>query len=307
MALKLQEARPQEIRPSATVPKENRLGLTRGRWKRFGYNSLVYLGVLFFMAWTLIPLLWLIGTAFKLPRDYTADPPQIIPSEISFDGFTNAFGNFNAGNYLLNSILITAGSTVLAIVIGLLASYSFSRFKFRGSRAASLGLLALRMFPVVVLAIPLFIILKTLGLLNTLVGIILAMQLIQLPYVVWMMKGFFDDLPIELEEAGQVDGCTRLGAFRRIVLPLMAPGIVATSTFAAVLAWNEFFLPLLLTQTDKTQPVPLLVASFVDPAKGTLWAEISAVSVVSILPVLAFSLMMQRFLVRGLTGGAVKG
>jgi multiple sugar transport system permease protein len=307
MALKLQEARPKETRPTVPVPKESRLGLTGGRWKGVGYNSLVYLGVFFFMAWTLIPLLWLLGTAFKLPRDYTADPPQIIPSEISFDGFTNAFGNFKAGNYLLNSILITAGSTAIAIVIGLLASYSFSRFKFRGSRAASLGLLALRMFPVVVLAIPLFIILKTLGLLNTLIGIILAMQLIQLPYVVWMMKGFFDDLPIELEEAGQVDGCTRLGAFRRIVLPLMAPGIVATSTFAAVLAWNEFFLPLLLTQTDKTQPVPLLVASFVDPAKGTLWAEISAVSVVSILPVLAFSLMMQRFLVRGLTGGAVKG
>lgn len=305
MALKLQEVKSKPVEVARPQSREGWLG--RRSYKHFGYNGLVYLGVFFFMVWTLLPLAWLFGTAFKLPRDYTADPPQILPSEWSMDGFNNAFGNFKAGSYLWNSIQITAGSTALAIVVGLLAAYSFSRFRFRGSRSASLALLGLRMFPVVALAIPLFIILKTLGLLNSLLGIILAMQLIQLPYVVWMMKGFFDDLPVELEEAGQVDGCTRLGAFWRIVLPLMAPGIVATATFAAVLAWNEFFLPLLLTQTDKTQPVPLLVASFVDPAKGTLWAEISAVSIVGILPVLAFSLMMQRFLVRGLTGGAVKG
>ncbi len=307
MAFKLEEVKPQRAGIARTQPTEGWLGLSKRSWKRLGYNGLVYLGVFLFMVWTLTPLAWLFGTAFKLPRDYSADPPQVIPATISFDGFNNAFGNFKAGSYLWNSIQITAGSTVLSIVIGLLAAYSFSRFQFKGSRSASLALLGLRMFPIVALAIPLFIILKTLGLLNTLFGIILAMQLIQLPYVVWMMKGFFDDLPVELEEAGQVDGCTRLGAFWRIVLPLMAPGIVATATFAAVLAWNEFFLPLLLTQTDATQPVPLLVASFVDPAKGVLWAEISAVSVVSILPVLAFSLFLQRFLVRGLTGGAVKG
>lgn len=280
-------------------------GRAKWRWKKTGYAALVYLGVLIFLVWTLIPLLWLFGTAFKLPRDYNADPPMLIPSEFSMDGFNTAFGQFKAGNFLLNSVTITAGSTVLAMAIGLLAAYSLSRFNFRGRGSASLMLLGLRMFPVVALAIPVFVIFKTLNLLNTQIGLMLAMQLVQLPYVVWMMKGFFDDLPQELEEAGLIDGCTRFGTFWRICLPLVAPGIVATSTFAAILSWNEFFLPLLLTQTDATQPVPLLVASFVDPAKGVLWSEISAVSSVSILPVLAFSLLMQRYLVRGLTGGAV--
>ncbi len=307
MTLKLDEVKINNPKIVQSPPGVGWLGFSKRRWKRLGYNGLVYLGVFLFLTWTVTPLAWLFGTAFKLPRDYSADPPQIIPSTISFSGFQNAFGNFKAGNYLLNSITITAGSTTLAIVVGVLAAYSFSRFSFKGSRSASIALLGLRMFPVVALAIPLFIILKTLNLLNSLIGIILAMQLIQLPYVVWMMKGFFDELSIELEEAAQIDGCTRLSALVKIVLPLIAPGIVATATFAAVLSWNEFFLPLLLTQTDSTQPVPLLVASFVDPAKGVLWAEISAVSVVGILPVLCFSLMLQRFLVRGLTGGAVKG
>jgi multiple sugar transport system permease protein len=278
----------------------------RWRWKKAGYNALVYLGVLIFLTWTLIPLIWLTGTAFKLPRDYNADPPILIPTDISLDGFSTAFGQFKAGKFLLNSVIITGGSTALAMVVGLLAAYSFSRFQFRGRNSISLALLVLRMFPIVALAIPLFVIFKNLSLLNTHLGLILAMQLIQLPYVVWMMKGFFDDVPHELEEAGLVDGCTRFDTFWRIGLPLVIPGIVATATFAAILSWNEFFLPLLLTQTEATQPVPLLVASFVDPAKGVLWAEISAVSSVSILPVLAFSLLTQRYLVRGITGGVMK-
>ncbi len=307
MSVDIEFAELGESRPKTAKAVSNLGGRAKWRWKRGGYNALVYLGVLILLAWTLIPLIWLAGTAFKLPRDYNADPPILIPTEISLDGFEAAFGQFKAGKFLLNSLTITVGSTALAMAVGLLAAYSFSRFHFRGRNSASLMLLGLRMFPIVALAIPIFIIFKTLNLLNTQPGLILAMQLIQLPYVVWMMKGFFDDLPQELEDAARVDGCTRFGAFWRICLPLVAPGIVATSTFAAILSWNEFFLPLLLTQTDSTQPVPLLVASFVDPAKGVLWAEISAVSSVSILPVLAFSLLAQRYLVRGLSGGAING
>lgn len=267
----------------------------------------VYLFALAVLAWTLLPIIWIVGTAFKIPAQYMAYPPILFPSSPTFDNFISAFSDFNAWDYVRNSLIITFSSTALAIVVGSLGAYSIARLRFRGRGQVAFWILALRMFPAIALAIPFFAILKELHLLNTYWGLILTYQLFLLPFVVWMMKGFFEEIPPELEEAAEVDGCSRIGAFVRIVLPLTAPGLAATGTFAALMSWNEFLFALIFTQSRATQPVTVLVAGFIAPEKGILWGEISAVGLISIVPIMVFTMFLQKYLIRGLTMGAIKG
>lgn len=280
-------------------------------WDRRARKALgmaaIYLFTLIVLAWTLVPILWIVGTAFKIPSEYMAYPPVLLPSSPTMDNFISAFVNFRAWEYVRNSLIIAFSSTSLAMVVGGLGAYSIARLRFRGRGQVAFWILALRMFPTVALAIPFFAILKELHLLNTYWGLMLTYQLFLLPFVVWMMKGFFEEIPPELEEAAMVDGCSRIGAFARIILPLTAPGLAATATFAALMSWNEFLFALLFTQNRATQPVTILVAGFIAPEKGILWGEISAVGLVSILPILLFTMFLQKYLIRGLTMGAIKG
>lgn len=255
----------------------------------------------------LVPVWWVLSTSVKVPADYNSYPPVLIPTRFSLDGWASAFTDWKAGQYLRNSIIVTFGATLVAMVIGSAGAYGLLRFPIRGSSAIAFTIIALRMFPAMAIAIPLFAIFRALGLLNTYWGLIIAYQLFLLPFVVWMMRGFFEGVPRELEEAAQVDGCSPIGAFVRVTLPLTAPGWAATATFASLLSWNEFLSPLLFAQTPAVQPVSMLVGNFVDPSRGVLWGPLSAVASVSILPVLAFSLVLQRYLLRGLTLGAMKG
>jgi multiple sugar transport system permease protein len=259
------------------------------------------------LAFFLTPVWWILTTSIKHPADYASWPPVFMPTRFSLDGWISAFRDWRAGQYLLNSVIITFSATALAMVVGTLAAYGLVRFPFHGSRHLAFGILALRMFPSIAIAIPLFAVFRALGLLNTYWGLVLGYQLFLLPFVIWMMRGFFDDIPRELDEAAQVDGCTPLGAWVRVVLPLTLPGLAATATFAALLAWNEFLLPLLFAQTARIQPVSLLVGNFVDPSRGVQWGPLSAVASVSVVPILVFSMLLQKYLLKGLTLGAVKG
>lgn len=269
--------------------------------------GVLYSGSLLVLVVFGIPVWWIVATSFKHPGDYNAYPPILLPTRFSLDGWSAAFGQWNAGLYLRNSLIITGLSTLVAMVLGTLAAYGLVRYPVRGSRGVAFFLLALRMFPVIAIAIPLFAVFRTLGWLNTYWGLIVAYQLFLLPFVVWMMRGFFEDIPRELDEAAQVDGCSPMGAFARVTLPLVLPGLAATATFAALLSWNEFLSPLLFTQTPAVQPVSMLVGNFVDPSRGVLWGPLSAVATVSVLPILLFSLLLQKYLLKGLTFGAVKG
>ncbi len=268
---------------------------------------IVYLLALAVLAWTLLPIVWIIGTAFKIPSEYMAYPPILFPSSPTLNNFVSAFETFHAWEYVRNSLIVTFASTALALVVGSMGAYSIARLRFRGRSRIAFWILALRMFPAIALAIPFFAILQWLRLLNTYWGLIITYQLFLLPFVVWMMKGFFEEIPPELEEAAEVDGCSRIGAFVRIVLPLTAPGLAATGTFAALMSWNEFLFALLFTQNRATQPVTVLVAGFIAPEKGVLWGEISAVGLISIIPILVFTMFLQKYLIRGLTMGAIKG
>jgi multiple sugar transport system permease protein len=255
----------------------------------------------------LFPVAWLIGTSFKAPVEYGAYPPTLVPLRPTLESYRNAFTRFDAEVYLRNTVIVAVSSTAVACALGTLGAYSLVRFRYPGRGLIAFVILALRMFPVVVIAIPLFTILKALGLLNTYWALVLAYQLFLVPFVVWMMKGFFEELPAELEEAALVDGCSRLGAFARIALPLSAPGLAATATFCLLLSWNEFLAPLLFTQSRAVQPVSLLFANFIDPGRGIQWGELAALGTIGILPILLLAFLLQRYLVRGLSLGAVKG
>jgi multiple sugar transport system permease protein len=268
---------------------------------------LLYAATAVVLAFFLTPVWWILSTSVKVPADYNAYPPVIVPTRFSLDGWQSAFGEWKAGQYLRNSLLITLLATALAMVIGTSAAYGLVRFPVRGGRVIAFCILGVRMFPVIAIAIPLFALFRALHLLNTYAGLVLGYQLLLLPFVVWMMRGFFEDVPRELDEAAQVDGCSALGAWVRVVLPLTVPGLAATATLTGLLSWNEFLLPLLLTQSGALQPVSMLVGDFVDPSRGVQWGPLSAVTSISVVPILLLSVVLQKYLLKGLTLGAVKG
>jgi multiple sugar transport system permease protein len=207
--------------------------------------------------------------------------------------------------YFLNSLIVSIGTTVLSLAIGCLAAYSLARFRFRAKRYMLLGILLVRMVPAVVLVIPIYTLWRSLGLLDTHQGLILAYLSFNLPFVIWMMRGFFVDIPVEIEEAALIDGCSRLNALIKVILPLAAPGIAATSIFALLLGWNEFLFAVLLT-SDKAKTLTPAILNYVTD-RAILWGNLYAAASIVLLPVLLFSLAVQKHLARGLTGGAVKG
>ena len=176
----------------------------------------------------LTPVWWILSTSVKDPADYAAWPPVVIPTRFSADGWISAFTEWKAGQYLTNSVVVVFSATLLAMLIGTSAAYGLVRFPVRGGRQIAFGILALRMFPTLAIAIPLFAVFRALGLLNSYWGLILGYQLFLLPFVIWMMRGFLLDIPIELEEAAMIDGGSRFQALYKVVLPLAAPGLAAT-------------------------------------------------------------------------------
>jgi multiple sugar transport system permease protein len=281
----------------------NRPSRRRSALRLIGLYAASAVVLLFFLT----PVWWILTTSVKDPLDYAVWPPVVVPTRFSAEGWISTFTEWKAGQYLSNTVVVVFSATILAMFTGTSAAYGLVRFPVRGARQIAFGILALRMFPTLSIAIPLFAVFRALGLLNSYWGLILGYQLFLLPFVIWMMRGFFQDIPRELDEAAQVDGCTPLGALVRIVLPLALPGVAATATFAALLAWNEFLLPLLFVQSARVQPVSMLVGNFVDPSRGVQWGPLSAVASVSVLPILVFSLLLQKYLLKGLTLGAVKG
>jgi multiple sugar transport system permease protein len=210
------------------------------------------------------------------------------------------------GIYLLNSLTIVASAVLLSLVIGSFAAYSLARFgKKQFQQGLTFWVLLPRMIPSVALVIPLFLILQHLGLINTHMGLILVYTAFNLPLVAWMMRSFFQEIPLDLEEAAMVDGATRLRSFRDIVLPLAAPGLVATSIFSLIVIFNEFFFALILSSTPAAATMPVGTAALIGKTQ-TLYGEMAAGGVVAAIPLVTFALLVQRHLVRGLTMGALK-
>ena len=254
---------------------------------------------------SLLPFLWFVATSLKSAAEVTAIPPKIVPS-FDWSAYRSAIQDYGLLKYMKNSAFVAAATTVLTILIASPASYALARFRFPASRLCLMLFLIVSMFPQIAIAGPVWRILNGAGALNTLYGLITVYSSLSLPLAVWILTTFFKELPVEVEEAAQVDGFTRWQTLTRIVFPMAAPGIFTAALLVFIHAWNEFFFALLVLTNPSLQTLPVGIALF--PGEYTMpWGEIAAASTMATLPLIALTLVFQRRIVRGLFAGAVKG
>ncbi len=260
-----------------------------------------------------LPAVWIILTAFRSNSEINASPPVWIPREITFEAFGNMFGlNPNLQQrvaveaYMFNSLFVALSSTVVSVAAGTLAGYAFSRFKFRFHTAAFLMLMLSRTVPGVALSLPLFLLFTRLGWTNSLVGLSFVYVAINIPFAIWLMDGFFRQIPRDLTEAAYIDGCGYWSAFWRVDLPLALPGLATAAIFAFLASWNEFQIVSVLARNNASKTFPPGLFTFTE--QFTIdWRGMCAMSVLMMIPAIIFVILTQRNLVRGLTFGAIKG
>jgi multiple sugar transport system permease protein len=270
------------------------------RAKAAGFYLLALLATAFFA----FPILWMAMSSLKSERDVGAYPPVWL-FEPTLHSYIQLFTEMSTLNALINSCLIVGIATCVAMMAGTMAAYALARFEFKGKNVLAFEVLSIRMLPPIVSVIPLFILAKQLGIFDTPWLLIAAYTLSGLPFVVWVMRVFIQEIPQSIEEAALIDGCSRFETFWRITLPLLLPGLAATMVIVFMFAWNEFLLASILTSRD-AKTLPVIAANALKP-KAISFGLACASGVVMSLPVVAFVLAMQRYLVRGLTLGAVKG
>ncbi len=252
------------------------------------------------------PIVWTFLVSLKPEADIVTATMTYLPRRVTLENYVAIWTRSNFPTLLLNSMATTAMTVAICVVFGTLASYAVSRYRFAGRRELMLFYLVVRMFPAVMIIIPLYILMRSVGLVDSSFGLALAYTTFLLPVFIWMMKGFFEAVPVDIEDAARIDGASRLGAMIRVVLPLVVGGMVATAVFVAIGAWNEFLYALMLTTStgSRTWPVglQLMVGEFQLP-----WGALAAGGIISILPVVVLFALVQRAMVRGLTAGAIKG
>jgi multiple sugar transport system permease protein len=269
------------------------------------FKALVWVFLILVCIYCLIPFAWMLSTSLKTEAEAFRIPPTWIPLEPTIDSYIGIWVRKNFGIYFLNSIVISLATAILSTFFGALAGYGFSRFFFKGRKFLIGFFLATQMLPGVLLVGPYFKILSRFGLYDTRTGLIIAFLTICLPFSTWMMKGFVDKVPQELDQSAMVDGCSRLGIFFKIVLPVVAPGMVATILFAFLLAWGDLLWALCLTSSENMITVTLGIARTVGEFR-IIWPMLMAGSLVGGMPAILLYVFLQRLLVQGLTAGAVK-
>lgn len=274
---------------------------TRKRWRRI---LLIILQLLVLII-ILIPFFWMLSVSLKPPNEPFAIPARLWPNNPTLDNYKTAF-HPDFRRYFLNSTIISLAAIFISITVGLLAAYSFSRFRIKGFAFLLIAILLAQMFPVATIIIPIFKMVKGVGLLNTYPGLILAYITITLPVSIWMLLGFISNIPPDLEEAALIDGATRLQAFWKVVVPLARPGIVATSVWIVVVTWQEFMFALAFTQTKEMRTVSVGMSDFIGQY-GIRYGELMASSVMFSIPIVAVFFILQRQFVAGMTAGATKG
>jgi len=267
---------------------------------------LIYVWLTIISIFTAGPFVWMLSTSFKTREDMFSKIPVLLPTMPTLANYDYVFTKTLAGRFFLNSLLIAGATTILGILLTTLAAYSISRFHFRGRKVLATWLISGQMLPGVVTLIPLFVILTSLGLVNNYLGLIAVNLVGAIPFCTWMLKGYFDTVPVDLEEAAMIDGCSRLQAIRRVFLPVAAPGVAAVALFTFSTAWQEFMFALTLMKDPNLYPLSVGINFFVGIQGTVLWGNIMAMAVLIIVPSLIFFLFLQRYLVSGLTAGAVK-
>ncbi|NUP50901.1 MAG: carbohydrate ABC transporter permease [Catenulispora sp.] len=260
---------------------------------------------LFALIWA-FPVYWMVTTAFKPQRDILTSTPHFLPFPLTLANFSDAIHKPHFGSYLVNSLIVTLTVVVIATAVGFLAALALARFRFLGRRAILVTILAIQMIPAPALVIPLFLTMKSLHLLNNLLSLGLTYTALVVPLTIWVLRGFAQGVPVELEEAARLDGCGPAQVIRHVLLPLLAPGIIATSIFAFITAWNEYIYAYVMMKDDAHYTLPVWLATF-STNTGTDYAGLIAGSTLFALPAVAFFMIAQTRLTAGMTAGAVKG
>jgi multiple sugar transport system permease protein len=269
-------------------------------------RTVVLAGLAVVLMVCLFPFAWMALSSIKLLRELYTVPPHWIPEMPTLEHYRRVLFASNVPRYFLNSVIISTGSTALALLLAVFAAYGFARFQFRGKRTAQVCILVGQLLPTAAIIVPLFMTLRYLDLVNTYLGLILVYTILTLPLSVWMLTSYFRAIPVELEEAAIIDGASRLSILFRITLPLSLPGVVAVLVYAFVTTWNEFIFALVLAQDSQVKTLPIGIAEFTGEFT-TDWGAVMAASLLMTLPIAIVFFALQRLFVGGLTAGAVKG
>ena len=275
--------------------------MRRSLFGRTWPNVIAVVLIVFFV----FPVYWMIATAFKQDRDIISKTPVFTPFDATFDHFGTAVDAPDFWTYVTNSVTVTVGAVVISLVIATLAAFAVARMKFRGRKAFVLVIMMAQMAPWEVMTIAVYMISRDNDMLNSLLPLTLFYMMMVLPFTIWTLRGFIAAVPKELEESAMVDGCTRTQAFVKVIFPLLAPGLMSTSLFGFITAWNEFPLVLIVNK-EQGKTLPLWLSSF-KTAFGNDWGATMAASTMFAIPVLILFVFLQRKAVGGLTDGAVKG
>ena len=278
------------------------LAIRRRQARRLGYDLV---GVVVF-AIMIFPVYWMVSTAFKPGRDILRFDPKLVPSPFTLANFADAISRPFFWTSVQSSLIVVLTVVAVSLLLAFTAAVGVARFGFRGRRAFLVMILVVQMVPLTALVIPIFLLMDGLGAVDTLASVIVTYLAFIVPFMVWTLRGFVANIPIELEEAAMIDGCTRMGAFMRVVFPLCAPGLVATAIFAFIQSWNEYVIALVLLRSPDHQTLTVWLASFTTN-HGTDWGPLMAGATLTSVPVVTFFLVVQRYVTAGLTAGAVKG
>ncbi|MFL6249800.1 MAG: carbohydrate ABC transporter permease [Actinomycetes bacterium] len=276
--------------------------MTRRRLHRAGYNAAAVLVLLV----TVFPIYWMVATGFKRGVDILSFEPRWLPIPGTLENYRAAIGKPHFLEDVRNSIIVVTVTVLVSLALAFLAALAAARYRFSGRALLIITLIVVQMVPLEALIIPIYLTLDGAGQTDRLAGIIVTYLTFVLPFSIWTLRGFIVNIPEELEEAAMVDGCTRAGAFRRILFPLVAPGLVATAVFSFILVWNDYLIAYVLLRSPEKQTLGIWLASFTTN-HGTEWGAVMAGSTLFAIPAVLFFLLVQRRVVSGLTAGAVKG
>ena len=269
-------------------------------------GAVTAVGIAFALFWSLAPIYWVVVTSLKIPKEIYALPPTLVPKTPTLENYRIALFQSPFLHFVVNSALVAIGVTLVSASLGALTAYPIARMRFKGRAAAARIIVTAYLLPPSLLFIPLFLVLQTLGLIDTKTGLIVSYLTFTVPFCTWMMIGYFRTIPLELDEAAQMDGATRLQTLTRVVLPIATPGMAVVALFAFTHAWNEFLFALVFAYSDRSKTFTAGLSGLV-MGDTFIWGQLMASSVIAIIPILIIYIGAQRYIVEGLAAGSVKG
>lgn len=267
---------------------------------------IIYIILIIVTIIVLFPIVWMVSTSLKTRPETFNTPPTWVPLKITFKAYLEMWQIKNFAKYFINTIIVSISATILSLFFSIPASYSFARFKLKGAQVMLTFILITQMLPLIILVTPYFILMKYLGLLNTHIALILAYASFSLPFSIWMLRGFFLSIPKEIDEAAMVDGCSRLNAVIKVVIPLAIPGISATALFTFLLAWNHYLFALTLALNKDMYTISVGLGTMMGEFR-IAWNQLMAAGLIATIPTIILYIFLEKYFVQGLTGGAVKG